>query len=62
MLYGTAKIVLDGVSKRSTLELLLLGLVAFSGVCLLLWRLWAFTIVPLLRPDEPRDLPYWIPC
>ncbi|KAK3332571.1 cytochrome P450 [Cercophora scortea] len=25
------------------------------------WRLWIFTIKPWLRPDEPRDVPYWIP-
>lgn len=29
---------------------------------LLSWRLWRFTILPLLRPNEPRELPYWIPC
>ena len=27
----------------------------------LLWRLWAFTIQPRLRPEEPKELPYWIP-
>lgn len=29
---------------------------------LLLWRLWVFTVLPALRPDEPKELPYWIPC
>lgn len=29
---------------------------------LLLWRLWKFTIRPRLHPDEPKELPYWIPC
>lgn len=28
----------------------------------MLWRLWRFTIRPHLRPDEPKELPYWIPC
>lgn len=28
---------------------------------LLLWRLWRFTIQPLLNTKEPRELPYWIP-
>jgi len=28
---------------------------------LLTWRLWTFTIRPLLTPNEPRPLPYWIP-
>ena len=31
-------------------------------VVYLLWRLWEFTIKPLLHPDEPRELPYTIPC
>ena len=29
---------------------------------LLLWRLWTFTLHPLLNPLEPREVPYWIPC
>ena len=29
---------------------------------LLSWRLWKFTITPHLRPDEPPELPYWVPC
>lgn len=31
------------------------------AVALLVWRLWRFTILPILRPREPRELPYWIP-
>ncbi|KAK3682777.1 cytochrome P450 [Podospora appendiculata] len=35
----------------------------FYTVCTIVgWRLWMFTIKPWLRPDEPRDVPYWIPC
>lgn len=26
------------------------------------WRLWKFTIQPYLRPEAPKELPYWIPC
>ena len=29
---------------------------------LLLWRLWTFTILPWLNPNEPKEVPYWIPC
>ncbi|KAF2867711.1 cytochrome P450 [Massariosphaeria phaeospora] len=30
--------------------------------CALAWRLWRFTVQPrLLHPDEPKELPYWIP-
>lgn len=28
---------------------------------LLLWRLWRFTITPWLYPNDPKELPYWIP-
>ena len=31
-------------------------------MALLLWRLWKFTFVPALYPDDPIDLPYWTPC
>ncbi|OCK77573.1 cytochrome P450, partial [Lepidopterella palustris CBS 459.81] len=30
-------------------------------ISLLVWRVWAFTVVPILRPNEPKELPYWIP-
>lgn len=39
------------------------GTVLFSFVGpLILWRLYAFTIKPWFRPNEPKELPYWIPC
>lgn len=28
---------------------------------LLAWRFWTFTVLPFIRPQEPRELPYWIP-
>lgn len=28
----------------------------------LIWRLWRFQFLPALHPDEPRELPYLIPC
>ncbi|KAK4203384.1 cytochrome P450 [Triangularia verruculosa] len=30
-------------------------------LALLIWRVWTFIIIPALRPDEPKLLPYWIP-
>lgn len=30
-------------------------------VSLVLWRLWRFTILPATRPNEPKELPYWVP-
>ncbi|KAL4862857.1 hypothetical protein BDV12DRAFT_190125 [Aspergillus spectabilis] len=31
-------------------------------LCLMAWRLWRFTIGPSLHPDEPKEVPYWVPC
>ena len=33
----------------------------FAG-SLLLWRLSRFTLVPLMKPNKPKELPYGIPC
>jgi hypothetical protein len=30
-------------------------------LALLTWRTWKFTLRPILHPNEPKDLPYWIP-
>ncbi|KAF7511886.1 hypothetical protein GJ744_003119 [Endocarpon pusillum] len=35
-------------------------LLSFVGP-LILWRLYAFTIKPWCRPNEPKEIPYWIP-
>ncbi|KAI9707823.1 MAG: hypothetical protein M1820_004428 [Bogoriella megaspora] len=43
----------------NTLSLHELGIV-FSSL-LLLWRLVKFTILPALRPDDPKVYPYWVP-
>lgn len=37
--------------------LILLGLATTYTI----WWLWRFTVVPALRPHEPREIPYWIP-
>ncbi|KAL4756948.1 cytochrome P450 [Aspergillus foveolatus] len=42
-------------------ELLLIRLV-YGLVGYVLWRLWRFTVRPLLKPNSPRELPYTIPC
>jgi hypothetical protein len=39
-----------------------LAVVICVAALLLTWRLWRFKVRPVLRPDEPRELPYWIPC
>lgn len=36
--------------------------VGFALATLLAWRLLRFTILPAFYPDDPKELPYWIPC
>ena len=38
------------------------GSLAFLVSLLLAWRLWNFVLRPWLNPDEPKEIPYWIPC
>jgi hypothetical protein len=35
---------------------------AIVVIALLLWRLWRFTLRPCFYVDDPKELPYWIPC
>ncbi|PQE02868.1 cytochrome P450 protein [Rutstroemia sp. NJR-2017a BBW] len=35
---------------------------AILATWLVLWRVWRFTVRPYLRPQDPKELPYWIPC
>ncbi|KAI0381915.1 putative cytochrome p450 [Hypomontagnella monticulosa] len=42
------------------IHILLHGLTALV-TALLVWRLWRFTISPKIHPDDPKELPYWIP-
>lgn len=49
--------ILDIATNVPLVPLLLAGL----SFALILWRVWSFTIHPLLHPDEPKDIPYWTP-
>ncbi|KAM0802495.1 cytochrome P450 [Usnea florida] len=44
---------------RSTSSIYIIA--AVTLFLLFLWRLLRFSILPLLRPREPKELPYWIP-
>ncbi|GFF33514.1 25-hydroxycholesterol 7-alpha-hydroxylase [Aspergillus udagawae] len=36
--------------------------VAVTSACVLvLWRIWRFTVLPSYYPNDPKELPYWIP-
>lgn len=28
----------------------------------LVWRFWKFSLKPAFHPEDPKELPYWIPC
>ena len=49
---------LPDLLARSYLQL---GLFIFL-VLYLSWRLWRFTIIPMIRPHDPKEVPYLIPC
>ena len=57
MLESTIREYLARIIYTQTFPLILGAL----GGSYLLWRLWAFTFKPMLRPNEPKPLPYWIP-
>jgi len=50
------------LSRTSTLFFVIELVFGLPTVSYLFWRLWEFTIKPSLHPDEPRELPYLIPC
>ncbi|KAF4634720.1 hypothetical protein G7Y89_g3382 [Cudoniella acicularis] len=55
---------LYGLKLKSNLVTYSHPAIQVLGACaglLLLWRLWRFTIAPMLWPNEPKPLPYWIP-
>ena len=47
---------MDG-SLRSTIY----AVAALSLPLLFLWRLWRFSLVTILWPQEPKEIPYWVP-
>lgn len=48
----------NGLQWTSFIAIVLLA----SFASLLVWRLWRFTISPMLHPNDAKELPYWIPC
>ena len=57
LFFGHKKMLFDIATNVPLVPLLLAGL----SFALVLWRVWRFTIRPLLHPDEPKDIPYWTP-
>ena len=50
------------IEGRRRSDGVLLFFILFAVTALLSWRIWRFTIKPLLWPSEIKDLPYWVPC
>jgi hypothetical protein len=42
-------------------EAYVLSTTAFFILSWVSWRLWRFNIRPALHPQEPKEMPYWIP-
>lgn len=55
----------DGLLRSSVKSISKLHIPISIGLCLglslLFWRLVRFTILPLLRPRDPQEYPYWLP-
>lgn len=45
--------------SEDRMVIIIILVLAAAWLC---WRIWKFTIIPALRPDEPKELPYLIPC
>lgn len=39
-----------------------LNFILALALILATWRVWKFSLLPAIRPLEPKELPYWIPC
>lgn len=50
----------DSIVFHNMVSVRLLPLILLIS-SLLAWRLWRFTIVPMLHPDLPKEFPHWIP-
>lgn len=45
----------------STTQKLVILSILYVFIGLLGWRIWQFSVVPWLRPKEPKELPYLVP-
>ena len=61
ILYKVYTLVAASFKEASPMRLASASALAVPVLIYLLWRLWAFSIRPLLHPSEPKELPYWTP-
>ena len=48
----------ETATGHTTLLSILLAFLVIMGT----WRALRFTVIPALYPNDPKELPYWIPC
>ncbi|KAF7586369.1 hypothetical protein BBP40_009015, partial [Aspergillus hancockii] len=60
-LTSLARVIVQNLPLAAREHLLLVAVSIASLITLMLWRVWRFTIVPYLEPNDPKELPYWIP-
>ena len=60
MMSQTVSDIITSLGSPHTLQLPSIILISLLLV-LLLWRFWAFTVMPALYPDNPKEFPYWMP-
>ena len=64
MLAQVSGIVRDVLSNYLGLDIsrYFLHPIIYLIILFLVWRLWKFYIWPEIDHDEPKAIPYWVPC
>jgi hypothetical protein len=52
--------ILSFLDSENTITKVIYAFFLTSTATLAIWRLWKFTVIPYLYPNEPKELPYWI--
>lgn len=52
---------LETLSRRLDQDPAVYAAIGFALI-LLSWRVWRFHVIPAIHPNDPKELPYWIPC
>ena len=62
MFFNILQTALFSIVARLTFNgsMIVLTTLAVTAVYLF-WRIWTFTIIPALSPEEPKELPYFVP-
>ncbi|KAK0710021.1 cytochrome P450 [Lasiosphaeria miniovina] len=58
---GNLNLAIQAILLRSQEHPTLFRTAVLLSTALIIWRLWKFTLYPILHPTEPKELPSWIP-